>query len=52
VTNRAATPQTIDADVFFYADLAACTLYVPAASLDAYRAAEGWKEFGAILPIE
>jgi hypothetical protein len=28
------------------------TLYVPAESLDDYKAAEQWKEFGTILPIE
>jgi hypothetical protein len=52
VTNHATTPQAIDADVFFYVDFAGCTLYVPEGSLAAYQAAEGWKEFGSILPIE
>ena len=28
------------------------TLYVPAQSLDDYKAAEQWKDFGTILPIE
>ena len=28
------------------------TLYVPFASINAYRAADGWKDFGTILPLE
>ena len=32
--------------------LSEVTLYVPAQSLDDYKAAEQWKDFGAILPIE
>ena len=32
--------------------LSEATLYVPAQSLDDYKAAEQWKEFGTILPIE
>ena len=28
------------------------TLYVPAAALEAYKAAAQWKDFGTILPIE
>ena len=32
--------------------LSEATLYVPAQSLDDYKAAEQWKEFGKILPIE
>lgn len=30
----------------------ACTLYVPSESLELYKAATGWKEFGTILPLE
>ena len=52
VTNYATTPQTIHADVFGYVDLSNCTLYVPAQSLAAYQAADVWKDFGTILPIE
>ena len=33
-------------------DCANCTLYVPAESVELYSAAEGWKEFGTILPID
>ena len=45
------TPLEIDPDVFVGVDLAGCTLFVPEGSIDAYRAAEVWKEFGTILPI-
>ena len=39
-------------DVFQYTNCANCTLYVPAESVELYKAAEGWKEFGEILPID
>lgn len=39
-------------DVFDGMPLSEATLYVPAQSLDDYKAAEQWKEFGTILPIE
>ena len=32
--------------------LRSATLYVPASALEAYKAAELWKNFGKILPIE
>ena len=51
VTNYAETPQPINANVFSNVDLSACTLYVPAESLEAYKTANGWKEFTNILPI-
>ena len=38
--------------VFYDMPLSEATLYVPAESLDDYKAAEQWKEFGTILPIE
>ncbi len=52
ITNYSPTPQTIEADVFNTINLSSCTLYVPAQSLAAYKAADVWKEFGTILPIE
>ena len=52
ITNYATEPQTIDANVFNIVDKSACTLYVPAESVEAYKAADVWKEFGIILPIE
>ncbi len=38
---------------YFYNDVNCtnCTLYVPAESVELYKAAEGWSEFGEILPI-
>ena len=36
---------------FYGVDCSQCTLYVPAESIELYKAAEGWKEFGTILPI-
>ena len=39
-------------DVFCFMPLSEATLYVPAQSLDDYKAAEQWKEFGTILPIK
>ena len=42
----------LDDDVFYAMPLSEATLYVPAQSLDDYKAAEQWKEFGTILPIE
>lgn len=43
-------PQ-IGSDVF-YKIPSHCLLYVPAQSLEKYKNAEQWKDFGAILPIE
>ncbi len=51
-TNYAIEPQTINSNVFTNVDKSACTLYVPAQSIEAYQAADVWKEFGTILPIE
>ena len=38
--------------VFYDMPVSEATLYVPAQSLDDYKAAEQWKEFWTILPIE
>ena len=38
--------------VFADMPLSEATLYVPAESLDDYKAADQWKEFGKILPID
>ena len=51
ITNYAATPQVIDANVFGWADLSACTLYVPTESVNAYKTAEVWKNFGNIIGV-
>ena len=45
-------PELLGGDVFYIMPLSEATLYVPAQSLDDYKAAEQWKEFGKILPIE
>ena len=37
--------------VFYYAPISEATLYVPASALDAYKAADQWKNFGTILPL-
>ena len=39
-------------DVFYDMPLSEATLYVPAESLEDYKAAEQWKEFGTILPLD
>ena len=38
--------------VFEAVDYETCKLYVPAESVEKYKAAEGWKEFGTISPID
>jgi hypothetical protein len=45
ITNNAATPQTINANVFTGVDKTNCILKVPAASLSQYKAKDVWKEF-------
>ena len=42
----------LGANVFKNMPLSEATLYVPAESLEDYKAAEQWKEFGKILPLE
>lgn len=43
-------PRIYD-ETFFEFPLEDATLYVPEESLDAYKSAEGWKNFGAILSL-
>ena len=53
VTNYAIVPQVIDTNVFGgVIDISECTLYVPAESVAAYQAANSWKDFGTILPLD
>jgi hypothetical protein len=54
VYNLAATPQTIDDDdcVFDDVDKSTCTLYVPAVSASAYKAAMVWKDFKLMANYE
>ncbi|MBO6075133.1 MAG: leucine-rich repeat protein [Paludibacteraceae bacterium] len=51
VYNYAATPQAIYSNVFYELNLSTCTLYVPEESIELYRAADVWKEFGSIIAI-
>ena len=51
ITNYASTPQSLGSNAF-YSVRTSIPLYVPAASIDLYRAANGWKDFKNILPIE
>jgi hypothetical protein len=45
-------PQGMAPYVFDGVDLSKAALYVPAQSVEAYRTADVWKDFGAILPYE
>jgi hypothetical protein len=45
VHNNALTPQVISSEVFMEVNISQCKLYVPAASVEAYKAAKVWKEF-------
>ena len=49
IYNNASTPQIINNDMFYGANISACTLHVPCGSLAAYKAAEVWKDFGTIV---
>ena len=44
-------PWLFGDDIFYDMPLSEATLYVPAQSLDDYKAADQWKDFGTILPI-
>ncbi len=48
ITNESGYPYV----AFDNVDCANCKLYVPKGSVEAYRNAEGWSEFGEILPID
>jgi hypothetical protein len=45
--NRKETPQTIGDDAFGYITVADVKLFVPSSALDAYKAANGWRNFSA-----
>lgn len=52
ITSLNTTPPTLGTDVFFNVP-ATCTIYVPAASVNAYKAASGWSDRAAyIQPIQ
>ena len=54
IINLATTPQTINEYTFYYIwyNTTVVTLHVPAASVDAYKTATGWKDFVNIVAIE
>jgi len=52
ITCRAVNPPALGENSFGNLDLSAITLYVPAESIEAYKAADVWKDFGAILSIQ
>lgn len=52
ITCEAIVPPYLKDFVFDYVDKSTCILYVPTESLAAYQAADMWKEFLNILPIE
>ncbi|MBO5678407.1 MAG: leucine-rich repeat domain-containing protein [Bacteroidaceae bacterium] len=51
ITSHAATPPTIAPDTFYEVDKS-IPVYVPAASVEAYKSAEYWSAFSNIQPIE
>ena len=51
VINYATQPQVIETSVFQDVDISACQLHVPSTSVDLYKTAEVWKDFGNIQPI-
>jgi hypothetical protein len=52
VINRAVKPQIINRYHFHNNDLSKAALRVPAESIEAYRQAEGWKDFGKIEVLD
>lgn len=52
ITCVVTTPPICGISVFNGMDMAICTLYVPAGSIEAYQKADVWKEFGNIQPIQ
>ena len=51
VINYATQPQAIETSVFQDVDISACQLHVPSTSVDLYKTATVWKDFGNIQPI-
>jgi len=49
---EAETPPSLNKSTFLGTPQANGTLYVPAGSVEAYKTADEWKEWGTILPIE
>jgi hypothetical protein len=51
ITNLNPVPQSIDDGIFSGVDKSVCTLRVPSGSVNAYKAADIWSEFGNIVGI-
>lgn len=51
VTCETTTPPLLEWGAFNYIPFAEATLYVPAESIELYKAADQWKDFGTILPL-
>ena len=51
VVCKAVTPPTCDSDVFGGVPTESAKLYVPEASIGAYRTTSPWSTFGSILPL-
>ena len=49
IHSRAITPPTCENDCFWEVDQTTCTLYVPKGTLEAYKAANVWKDFVNIV---
>gem|GEM_PF-2315715 len=52
VINRNEKPQIIGKNHFLNNDLSKTVLRVPEQSIDAYKQAEGWKDFGTIIALD
>lgn len=49
IESLAETPPSCETYAFYNVDKSKCVLTVPANSVEAYKAAEGWKEFYSIV---
>lgn len=52
ITSLPKNPPQLGGCAFYAFHVDKVTLYVPSESVDAYKNAEGWNDFGAILPLE
>ena len=51
MTVKAVTPPVLGSYAFYKTDVANCTLTVPSESIEAYKAAGQWNEFGTIAQV-
>ena len=52
MTCEVPTPPSLGDNVFYNTPTTSCILYVPKESINLYRTADVWKDFGNILPLE